>query len=141
MANAKLLMQALWRKAGASDEDIRVECGTKAAAVKFRFALYSSVRAARAGIGKRDEELETAMANCKVCFDEEDPTVVVITKKIDEGIITQIKGLVGEEGQVKAGKSDAEREADAALNRVQELLKAETPEPQAPVRSTPYYTR
>lgn len=152
MDEQKALLQALWRKAYLSEVPIEIPCKTKSNATRMRFALYNAVREVRKGNVEADSGLKKALENCTIGFSPEDPTVLVLQKKIISEFMQTVHAALAADQQLI--KSEEEMKIEASQERFLEKLKVQetgqeageegskvkTHIPGMP-RVTPYYTR
>lgn len=133
-------MRELWLKA--RDEEIIIECDSKAAAVLIRFQLYNAVKVARE-VPESHPELAAAVEIVQISLRGEKQNILRIgrseaAEKLDS-VFFQL-GITGAGGKVK---DSVDLAAAESLKRLQEKLGAEGSVGQEPSaqRSTPYYTR
>lgn len=133
-------MRELWLKA--RDEEIIIECASKAAAVLIRFQLYNAVKIAREQ-PEVHPELAAAVEVVQISLRGEGQNILRIgrseaAEKLDS--VFKTLGITGTRGKVKDALDLA---AEESLKKLQQNL-AEVQEPAATTtgaRVTPYYTR
>ena len=120
MDKQKAMMQELWRRALAREDGVAVPCKSASDAVKFRFALYNAVKAARAGKEPADEVLKDAIVNCSVGFDPEKANIVVIRQKVMSGLMQTVAEVLREAGagEVRSSEELALQEAGERMAKV-----------------------
>lgn len=157
MDKQKLLLQGLWRKAGAAPEALRLPCRTRGEALRLRFALYNAVRKVREGKEPADEALTRALEEVTLSFEDDAQTVLVMEQKVRTGMMQVVVAALGAgpqaEGvspvpatsQVAAEpspflKTPEQIEEERSLERLREKLAAAAAA--TPARTAnPYYTR
>jgi hypothetical protein len=133
-------MRELWLKA--RDEEIIIECDSKAAAVLIRFQLYNAVKVVREA-PESNPELAAAVEIVQISLRGEGQNVLRIgrseaAEKLDS-IFNQL-GITGVKGKVKDALDIA---AEESLKKLQQTLGEAQELAAAPTsgRVTPYYTR
>lgn len=132
-------MRELWLKA--RDQEIIIECESKAAAVLIRFQLYNAVKVARE-VPESHPELAAAVEIVQISLRGEKQNILRIgrseaAEKLDS-VFNQL-GITGAGGKVKDAMDLA---AADSLRKLQEKMGHETlAQDQPATRSTPYYTR
>lgn len=161
MDKQKLLLQGLWRKAGASPEALRLPCSTRGEALRLRFALYNAVRKVREGKEPADEALMRALEEVTLSFEDDAQTVLVMEQKVRTGMMQVVVAALGPQAvegvspapaasQVAAEpspqtlspflKTPEQIEEERSLERLREKLAAAAAA--TPARTAnPYYTR
>lgn len=117
MATQKELLQAVWRKAIRQDEPLRIQTKSKSCATKLRFDLYNAVRDFRSGKMVPDETLQQAIENCSLAYDQDDPSVLVVRRKMDTDMMRLLTGLVTDEQDIVSDEAGVERTLAEALQR------------------------
>ena len=161
MDKQKLLLQGLWRKAGASPEALRLPCRTRGEALRLRFALYNAVRKVREGKEPADEALTRALEEITLSFEDDAQTVLVMEQKVHTGMMQVVMAALGPQAakgvspvpatsQVAAEpspqalspflKTPEQIEEERSLERLREKLAAVAAAPSART-ANPYYTR
>lgn len=154
MDKQKLLLQGLWRKAGAAPEALRLPCRTRGEALRLRFALYNAVRKVREGKEPADEALTRALEEVTLSFEDDAQTVLVMDQKVRSGMMQVVVAALGgpqaveEVSPVPATsqapspflKTPEQIEEERSLERLREKLAAVAVA--TPARAAnPYYTR
>lgn len=159
MDKQKLLLQGLWRKAGASPEALRLPCRTRGEALRLRFALYNAVRKVREGKEPADEALTRALEEVTLSFEDDAQTVLVMEQKVRTGMMQVVVAALGPQAaegvspvpatsQVAVAtapsasflKTPEQIEEERSLERLREKLAAAAVA--TPARAAnPYYTR
>lgn len=160
MDKQKLLLQGLWRKAGASPEALRLPCRTRGEALRLRFALYNAVRKVREGKEPADEALTRALEEVTLSFEDAAQTVLVMEQKVRTGMMQVVVAALGPQAEgvspVPADsqgpttvataapspflKTPEQIEEERSLERLREKLAAAAAVPSARA-ANPYYTR
>lgn len=144
----RALLQALWRKAFTTGEELRVECKDVSSAIRLRFELYHAVKKHRE-TGEFDRELHEAANGCMV--GREGGVVVIRKRELEDGLLAAaaMYGLTPEMVTLAPETAEESRIAESA-RKLQERLagaggksKTETPGEDAASehRKTRYYTR
>lgn len=159
MDKQKLLLQGLWRKAGASPEALRLPCHSRGEALRLRFALYNAVRKVREGKEPADETLMRALEEVTLSFEDDAQTVLVMEQKVRTGMMQVVVAALGPQAegvspvpatsQVAAEpspqalspflKTPEQIEEERSLERLREKLAAAAATPAR--TANPYYTR
>lgn len=133
MNEEKALLQSLWRKAS-TQEKLTIPCKTLAKARRLRYALYNAVRGVRDGEVKVDEVLQFAVENYSISFDPDEPSTLVVQRKILTELMQTVQGILGD--------TPLETEEDILMREAEQRVRAKVAEGGAePTRVTPYYTR
>ena len=159
MDKQKLLLQGLWRKAGASPEALRLPCRTRGEALRLRFALYNAVRKVREGKEPADEALTRALEEVTLSFEDDAQTVLVMEQKVRSGMMQVVVAALGATAQAEEVspvpttsqvavatatspflKTPEQIEEERSLERLREKLAAVAAAPSART-ANPYYTR
>lgn len=163
MDKQKLLLQGLWRKAGASPEALRLPCSTRGEALRLRFALYNAVRKVREGKEPADEALQRALEEVTLSFEDDAQTVLVMEQKVRTGMMQVVVAALGAGAQAEGVspvpatsqgpiaepspqapspflKTPEQIEEERSLERLREKLAAAAAAPSART-ANPYYTR
>ena len=155
MDKQKLLLQGLWRKAGASPEALRLPCRTRGEALRLRFALYNAVRKVREGKEPADEALTRALEEITLSFEDDAQTVLVMDQKVRSGMMQVVVAALGPQAVEGVSpvpatsqapalspflKTPEQIEEERSLERLREKLAAVTVAPPART-ANPYYTR
>lgn len=132
-------MRELWLRA--KDNEVIIECDSKAAAVLIRFQLYNAVKIVR-DAPESNPELAAAVEIVQISLRGEGQNILRIgrseaAEKLDS-VFNQL-GITGGAGKVK---DRVDLAAEESLRKLQEKLGDGSPDQDslAP-RSTPYYTR
>lgn len=133
-------MRELWLRA--KDEEIIIECDSKAAAVLIRFQLYNAVKVVREA-PELNPELASAVEVVQISLRGEEENVLRIGRseaaETLDSVFSRLK-ITGAAGKVK---DSIELAMEESLRKLQEKLEEDEKvgqEPQGP-RVTPYYTR
>jgi hypothetical protein len=110
-------LQAAWLRAAHLPDGLTIPCGDMATAYNIRFRLYNAVKAVREGEG--DPGLAAAVDALKASA-QDNPPRVVLSRKVAVDIVSAALEASGMDlAEIKTAE---ELEAEASLQRMQELL-------------------
>lgn len=96
-SQSQLDLEQVWRTALGTEGGLRIDCGAKSNAVRFRQALYNAVKWVKAPKPHEivDEGLQEAVGECVLSLVGEGQTVVHVRRKQDDPVMVQVRQLIG----------------------------------------------